>query len=125
MAHSNAYEKYPQHALEIDDQRVSLRIKVDGVVIAETTQALHLREGRYPAVAYIPREDVMMDKLRQSTQTTHCPFKGDATYFDFVDGDATTKEVAWSYEQPFDQMEEIRDHLAFYSDRVSLEILSP
>jgi uncharacterized protein (DUF427 family) len=58
--------------------------------------------------------------LERSEHTTHCPFKGDATYFDFRDGNQEIAEIAWSYEDPFDQMHAIREHLAFYPDRVTL-----
>ncbi len=137
MARSTAYDEYPQHELVIDEQPIRLRVSVDDEVIAETKCGLNLREGRYPAVVYVPREDVRMDRLRRSDHSTHCPFKGDANYFDFrgdIRGDsrgdrqgediAERPQIAWSYESPFDQMIALRDHLAFYPDRVTLEILS-
>jgi uncharacterized protein (DUF427 family) len=135
MTHSTAYDEYPQHRLEIDDQRVALRVSVDGEVIAETKRGLNLHEGRYPDVVYVPREDVRMDRLTSSDHITHCPFKGDASYFDYrgdyrenvpaeSEGASEHPQIAWSYESPFDQMEAIRDHLAFYADRATLEVLS-
>lgn len=123
MALSGAYEKHPQHRIDIDQERVRLRVSLHGKVLAETTRGLKLREGSYPAVVYVPREDVNMDRLTASDLSTHCPFKGDANYFRFGE-DSAGEEVAWSYETPFDQMEAIRDHVAFYSDRVTLEPLS-
>ncbi len=125
MNPSPAYDKYPEHRIEIDEARACVRVTVRGVLIAETTRGLTLREGRYPAVVYVPREDVQMDKLRASDQSTHCPFKGDASYFDFIDGDEPVQEVAWSYEAPFDQMTAIRDHLAFYPDRADIQPIEP
>ena len=123
MALSGAYEKYPQHRIDIDQERVRLRVSLHGKVLAETTRGLKLREGSYPAVVYVPREDVNMDRLAASDLSTHCPFKGDANYFRDGD-DSAGEEVAWSYETPFDQMEAIRGHVAFYSDRVTLEPFS-
>jgi uncharacterized protein (DUF427 family) len=123
MSLSPAYEKYPDHSLEFDKVRVVVRISVGGDVIAQTTQGLNLREGRYPKIVYVPRQDVQMDRLTRSDHSTHCPFKGDATYFDFVGGPERVEQVAWSYDDPFDQMAEIRGHLAFYSDRAQIEIL--
>jgi len=120
MALSTAYEKHPQHRIEIDEERVGLRVTLNGEVLAETTRGLNLREGNYPAVVYVPRDDVDMDRLTPRDHTTHCPFKGDASYF-CSKGDASDEDIAWSYETPFDQMAAIRDHLAFYADRVTLE----
>ena len=121
MPRSPAYEKYPEHTLRFDEERVCVRVLVGETLIAESRNALNLHEGRYPATLYLPREDVLLEKLAQSDHSTHCPFKGDATYFDFVDGATDVPQVAWSYENPFDQMLEIRDHLAFYSDRALIE----
>lgn len=133
MAHSEAFEKFPQHRIEIDDERVHARVTLKGRVLAETTRGLNLREGKYPDVVYIPREDVLMRHFERSEQSTHCPFKGDASYFDVDAGksgegsndsdEGSRSEVAWSYETPFDQMQAIRDHFAFYSDRVEIEII--
>jgi uncharacterized protein (DUF427 family) len=124
MALSPAYEKFPQHRIEIDDERVHVRVTLDGEVLADTRRGLSLREGKYPVVIYIPREDVAMNRLRRSSVSTHCPFKGDASYFASGHDAAATTEVAWSYETPFDQMLAIRDHLAFYADRVEIERIS-
>lgn len=123
MAHSSAYSEHPQHRIEIDDDRVGLRVRIHSKILAETTRGLTLREANYPAVVYVPRDDVHMDRLATSTLSTHCPFKGDANYFQDAD-DAAGREIAWSYEAPFDQMEAIRGHIAFYADRVTLEPLS-
>lgn len=124
MAQSKAYAKFPQHRIEIDDERVHVRVTLHGEILADTSRGLNLREGKYPAVVYIPREDVAMDRLRRSDLSTHCPFKGDASYFASRNDAAATAEVAWSYETPFDQMLAIRDHLAFYADRVEIEASS-
>jgi uncharacterized protein (DUF427 family) len=124
MALSPAYEKFPEHRIQIDDERVHIRVTLDGEILADTRRGLNLREGKYPAVVYIPREDVAMDRLRRSQLSTHCPFKGDASYFDGGKDAAGAKEVAWSYETPFDQMLVIQDHLAFYADRVEIERIS-
>jgi len=121
--HSTAFERFPDHRIAIDDARAGVRVTRNGTILAETRRGLVLREGRYPAVVYVPREDVRMDRLVRSDHATHCPFKGDASYFDFGEGDARIAQVAWSYEDPFDQMSAIRDHLAFYADRVEIESL--
>lgn len=100
--------------IEPADRRVIVRI--GDTMLAESVNALLLREASYPPVLYIPREEVAMGELEASATSTHCPYKGDASYFSVADGGA--KDVAWSYEDPFDRMAAIRGHLAFYPDRV-------
>jgi uncharacterized protein (DUF427 family) len=126
MALSSAYAKHPQHRIDIDEERVGLRVSRNGEVLAQTTRGLNLREANYPAVVYVPRDDVEMKRLTPSDLSTHCPFKGDASYFRYAGSGhgAATDEVAWSYESPFDQMEAIRGHLAFYADRVTVELIA-
>lgn len=123
MARSTAYDRHPEHTLAFDDAPAGLRVRVGDVVVAETRRGRLLREGRYPPVVYVPREDVAMERLARSDHSTHCPFKGDATYYDLADraGAEGVEQLAWSYEDPFDQMEAIRGHLAFYPDRATLE----
>lgn len=126
MAHSPAYDKYPEHTLTFDSAPVAVRVSIEGVVVAETKRAKTLREGKYPATVYLPREDVNFARLSPTDHSTHCPFKGDASYFDFTDAAKSaiaTEQVAWSYEDPFDQMNEIRNYLSFYADRTTIEIL--
>ena len=124
MALSEAYAKHPQHTLNFDDEPAVLRVRLGDLLIAETTRGLVLREGAYPPTVYIPREDVRMELLVRSDHSTHCPFKGDASYFDLgvgANGGDTVAQIAWSYEDPFDQMLEIANQLSFYTDRVTLD----
>jgi len=94
-------------------------------VIADSVRALTLREGKYPPVQYIPRADVKMDKLAKTAHHTHCPYKGEASYFSIKAGDKSSENAVWSYEQPFDAVGEIVEHVAFYPDRVdSIEIVA-
>lgn len=89
-------------------------VRAGGAVLAETKNALELREGDMRAVIYIPREDIAMAFLDGTDKTTHCPFKGDATYFSVVTKSRTLDNVAWSYENPNDAVAEIKGHLAFH-----------
>lgn len=93
------------------------RVKVTyrGEVIAESEDALAMKEGSYPVVYYVPRKDVKMERLERTSHKTHCPFKGDASYFSFKGG---AENAVWSYEQPFEGMEAIQSYLAFYPDKV-------
>jgi uncharacterized protein (DUF427 family) len=106
------------HAISIEAEPNRVRVILGGVAIADTTKALILREGRLPAVHYIPREDVVAGAISRTGHRSHCPFKGDASYFTLTGGGVRVENGAWSYEQPFPAVEVIRGHLAFYPNRV-------
>ena len=111
----------PEHPVTITANPKRVRVTADGVVIADTTHALSLNEGGYPAVQYVPREDTKMALLKRSDRVTHCPYKGDASYFSIVAGGKTLENSIWTYETPFPAMAEITGHLAFYPDKVKIE----
>ena len=97
-------------------------VRAGGAVLAESTNALELSEGDYPFVIYFPREDIAMAFLDRTEKTPHCPHKGDATYFSVVTKSQTLENVVWSYETPKDDVDRIKDHLAFYvSDTIAVE----
>ena len=97
-------------------------VRAGGAVIAETKAALELSEGDYPAVIYFPRGDIAMAFLDQPDHTSHCPHKGDATYFSVVTKSTTLENAAWSYETPKEDVAQIAGHLAFYAnDDVKVE----
>jgi uncharacterized protein (DUF427 family) len=89
-------------------------------MIADTKDALSLRESTYPAVFYVPRKDVDMQLLQRTDKSTHCPYKGDASYYSIPMGGERLINAIWTYEQPFDAVAAIKDHLAFYADRVEI-----
>ena len=95
-----------------------VRVVYDGVVLADSERAFVLRETRLEPVVYFPKADVRMDLLEPTTFRTHCPFKGDATYYSVNIGGTTIEDAAWSYEDPFAAMETIRGHIAFASPRL-------
>ena len=111
----------PDHPITITQNPKRLRVLADGVVIAETTRALTLKEASYPAVQYVPREDANMRLLQRTERVTHCPYKGDANYFSIVSNGKTLDNAIWTYETPFPAMTEITGHLAFYPDKVKIE----
>jgi len=97
-------------------------VRAGGAVLAESNSALELSEGDYPFVIYFPRGDIAMAFLDQTDRSTHCPHKGDATYFSVVTKSTTLENAAWSYEAPKDDVARIKDHVAFYaSDSVTVE----
>ncbi len=111
----------PDHPITITANPKRVRVVSDGVVIAETTHALTLKEASYPAVQYVPRADAKMELLKRSDRVTHCPYKGDASYFSVVASGKAIENAIWTYETPFPAMAEISGHLAFYPDKVKIE----
>jgi uncharacterized protein (DUF427 family) len=108
----------PDHPITITRNSNRVRVSFAGRVIADTKNALTLKEGSYKPALYIPRADTEMTLLAATDRRTHCPYKGDASYFTIsVDG-RTAENAVWSYEQPYPAMAEIKEHLAFYPDRV-------
>ena len=93
-------------------------ISVAGHVIADTQDALTLREATYPPVQYVPRKDVEMTLLERTGHATYCPYKGDASYFSIPSGGARSANAVWTYEAPYAAVALIKDHLAFYPDWV-------
>ena len=111
----------PDHPITIAANPKRVRVSADGVVIADTTQALTLKEAKYPAVQYVPRKDAKMALLARTDRVTHCPYKGDANYFSINADGKTLQNAIWTYETPFPAMAEISGRLAFYPDKVKIE----
>ena len=113
----------PDHPIVITRNPGRVVVTFGGKTIADTRNALTLREAAYPPVQYIPRADVDMSVFLRTQTSTYCPYKGDASYFSAKAGGKAVMDAAWSYEQPFEAVEAIRDHLAFYPERVdSIEL---
>lgn len=99
-------------------------VRAGGAVLGESTAVLELTEGSRDPVLYFPRSDIAMAFLDATDTTTHCPHKGDASYFSIVTKSTTLKDVAWSYETPLEPVARIAGHLAFYPrDDVAIEAL--
>ncbi|MCG8359555.1 MAG: DUF427 domain-containing protein [Kiloniellales bacterium] len=112
-------------AISPDDYHIEIipspkRVKVvfNGFSVADSRRALILRETRYPPIYYLPREDVRMDLLERTTHRTYCPFKGNASYWTLAVGEERAENAAWSYEEPYDEVAEIKDYIAFYWNKV-------
>jgi uncharacterized protein (DUF427 family) len=93
-------------------------VRLGGAIVADTTRALVMRAPGTPDQQYIPRDDVDMTRLARSELVTHCPYKGDASYWSIQSGPRTVESAVWSYETPHDDMTSIAGYLAFYTDRV-------
>jgi uncharacterized protein (DUF427 family) len=106
------------HPITIGPAKGSAKVSWKGAVIADSAKALDLKEASYPVVKYIPRADADMRLLRRSEHKTHCPYKGDASYFSIVVDGRVSENAVWTYENPLPGVAAIKDHLAFYPDRV-------
>ena len=109
------FSKDPDYRIKTGPAAGRAQVKFKGEVIADSTGAVRMEEGSYPAVYYFPRKDVRMDRLERTNHRTHCPFKGQASYYSLKGG---PQNAVWSYEQPYDEMAAIREYLAFYPDKV-------
>ena len=108
----------PDHPITIERNLKRVVVSIDGTVLADSRDALILREAGYPAVQYIPREDVDMTLLERSAHATYCPYKGDCAYFSVPSGGERAVNAVWTYEAPYDAVAAIRNCLAFYPARV-------
>lgn len=111
-------EPGPDHPISIAANPHRIRVVLGGVIVAETTRAQTLTEARLGPVHYIPREDIAADLFEQTDQTSHCPYKGDASYYTVTAGGLVRPNAAWVYEDPYPAVAAIKGHLAFYPTRV-------
>ncbi len=107
-------------SLHPHDRRV--QVWAGDVLIADTRNAIELRETGYPARQYLPREDVAMQRLARTDKETHCPFKGDASYYTIELEGEPLSNAAWSYEAPFDAVSAIQGRLAFDAPAIEEKI---
>lgn len=115
------YHKYPSYRVDIESTSERIRVKLDGVVIADSDRTLCVRETNHDPVTYFPRQDVRFDLLEPTSHRTFCPFKGDASYWTIRAGNSVRENAVWGYEDPFPEVEELKDCVAFYADRVEWE----
>jgi uncharacterized protein (DUF427 family) len=108
----------PDHPITIEPNPARVIVTVAGRVIADTVNALTLREAGYPPVQYIPRNDVDMSLLQRTDHATYCPFKGDCAYYSIPSGGERSINAVWTYEAPYPAVAQIKDRLAFYPRRV-------
>ncbi len=116
------YAKNPDHTVTVAPFKGRVVVQANGELLADTQHALQLKEARYPVMYYVPRRDTRMARLVPTDHHTHCPFKGEASYFSVSGG---AENAVWSYEQPYDEVLSIRDYLAFYPDRVDSVQVEP
>ena len=110
----------PDHPITIHLNPKRVQVLYGGHLIADTRRALALKEASYPVVFYIPREDVEGAVLSRTAHSTHCPYKGDASYYTLSRDGVVAENAVWSYEDPYPAMEQIRRYLAFYPTMVEI-----
>lgn len=117
----SAWGDRPDYRVDVLRRRNRVTVRLDGRLLAESTGCLLVDEQDHGLVFYVPRDDVRMELLERAELETRCPFKGQATHFVMADGTGPER-LAWSYEDPYPEVARIRDHVAFYQDRVALEV---
>jgi len=108
----------PDHPITIESGKARIVVTLGGRTIADSAAALTLREAAYPPVYYIPRKDVDMSLLARTEHNTYCPYKGECAYYSIPSGGERSVNAVWSYEDPYPAVAAIKDHVAFYPDRV-------
>jgi uncharacterized protein (DUF427 family) len=110
------------HPITITRAPTTVRVLFEGHEIADSNDALVLREANYPPVYYFPRDDVRMVFLRRTEKVTHCPYKGDASYFTIYRDAQVIENAVWSYEDPFPAVGQIGNRVAFYPEHVEFQL---
>ena len=108
----------PDHPISIRRNPARVVVSAAGRVVADTGNALTLREADYPPVEYIPREDVDFSQLERTDHATYCPYKGECSYYSVPAGGEKSVNAVWTYEDPYPAVAQIKEHVAFYPDRV-------
>jgi uncharacterized protein (DUF427 family) len=112
----------PDHPITIEPSADRVIVRAGGATLAESTATLLLQEANYPAVRYIPLTDVDETLLAPSDTSTYCPYKGDASYRSITSDPDRGEDAVWFYPEPSEAVQEIRDHVAFYADRVEITV---
>ncbi len=114
------FQDNPSKEITVEPYDRRVTVMADGAIVANTDKALLLTETPYPPVIYIPFDDIDFSKLARTEHATHCPYKGDASYWNVEPLGENGANAMWAYEAPYDEVEEIRDHGAFYPNKVTI-----
>jgi uncharacterized protein (DUF427 family) len=110
----------PDHPITIARNPARVVVSIGGRVIAVTRDALTLQEAAYPPVQYVPLKDVDVSLLERTSHATYCPYKGECSYYSIPLGGERSANAVWTYASPFAAVAQIKDHVAFYPDRVEI-----
>lgn len=108
----------PAHPIAIEPNSKRVVVTVAGQVVADTRDAVTMREAAYRPVHYIPRQDVDMTLLQRTGHASYCPYKGDCSYYSIPSGGDRSVNAVWTYEAAYPAVAAIEGRLAFYPDRV-------
>ena len=103
----------PDHPITIEPNPARVVVSIAGRVLADTRNALTLREASYPPVQYIPLKDVDASLLERTSHATYCPYKGECSYYSIPIGGDRSVNAVWGYESPYTAVAQIKDHVAF------------
>lgn len=115
---SPGFRKKPDYPLTVAPAEATIHIRFGGETIAKSNRALVMNENDYGPVYYVPRADVQMERLSRTAHSTFCPFKGTASYWTISVGEKTADDAVWSYEDPYEEVAEIRETMSFYASKV-------
>ncbi|QPC94111.1 DUF427 domain-containing protein [Mesorhizobium sp. INR15] len=118
---SPGFQRNPDKVITVEPYIGTVTVRAGDTIVASSTKARVLTEAPYSPAFYIPFDDINFDQLRGTDMSTHCPYKGDASYWSVLAAGEAGKDAMWAYEQPFDEMAEIRNHGAFYASKVTIE----
>jgi len=119
MSEASGYVERPDYRVDLLRRRNLVTVRSGDTVIAQTTSPLFVDEQDHGVVVYVPEVDVDFTKLEAIDHRTRCPYKGYASHWQLAGGN---EPVAWTYREPHPQVAQIAGHVAFYQDRVSVEI---
>src|SRR6201990_13711 len=122
MANRPVLEPTASHPITVEPTGKHVSVRVNGELVADTNEPLPLQESTYPPVQYIPRRDVVQDRLTRSDTETYCPYKGDASYYNVVTEEGTVDDAIWTYEKPYPALGQIAGHVAFYPDKADITV---
>lgn len=118
MSKAPGHEKWPSHRVEERHLEKRVIARVNNEVIADSQNVIRVEEDGSPERFYFPRGDVKMEKLHSTPTKTECPFKGHASYFSISAGQNELKDAAWTYESPYDEHSDLKERIAFYTDKI-------
>ena len=115
----SGYGERPDYRVDLLARRNRVVARLGDVVLAETERPLLVDEQDHGLVFYFPRDDVHLDRLKATDSVSYCPFKGRASYWSLPGGE---RDVAWSYEDPYPEVARLAGYVAFYQDRVDVQV---
>lgn len=118
MEKSPGHQKWPNHKVQERYVPQTMRVEIDGEILAESHDVIRVDEDEHPARYYFPRSDVRMDKFERTSTTTYCPFKGTAHYFNLKLRNRRFPDAVWTYEDPYEEHRDLKGRVAFYTDKI-------